>query len=234
MLQNLPRWLVEARSGKANTRMPSPHVYANNLEKKNASALRKLFCKGSALLQVLEELEHHMFEVDPLAVSCVKKLIPACCRIGGTMFTSCAFIGWMKGGGLTGHHTDDKNLLTIFISVGGDVKSGGTTIFYLKNPDTGVLEIVLAIEHCDGRWVYAPFSTTLHEGTKWIGQRGVFSAIVSVSVYKFFEIFSTRRKKVGERMIFSDRKEASVREIVATRPPSIVARLSKIKKPWEY
>ena len=114
VLQYLPQWLVEARSGTANIRTPSPHVYTNNLVEKNAAALHKLFRSNSPLIQVLKELEHHMIEVDPLAVSSVKKLIPACCRIGGTMFTSCAFIGWMKGGGFTGDHTDDKNLLTIF------------------------------------------------------------------------------------------------------------------------
>jgi hypothetical protein len=62
------------------------------------------------------------------------------------MFTSYAFIGWHTFGGFTGRHKDSKNLMTIFISVGDDVHSGGTTLFYLKR-ENGDLDLVLAISH---------------------------------------------------------------------------------------
>ena len=85
--------------------------------------------------------------------------------------------------------------MTIFISVGDDVHSGGPMLFYLKRKN-GELELVLAISHSDGRWVYAPFSTVLHEGTPWVGKRGVFSAIVSLPVYRFFELHTQKQHNV--------------------------------------
>ena len=155
----------------------------------------------------------------------------------------------MKYGGFTRDHYDATNLLTIFISVGDDVLSGGTTIFYLINSETGEKEIVLTIAHCDGRWVYAPFSTVEHAGTPWLGRRGIFSAIVNINVYKFFELFSHQQRikkfKLNSQGEFINNKnsateteyvardQSSAEALMSSRPPSIQVRMANERNEWD-
>ena len=105
-------------------------------------------------------------------LDCAKLIIPEKYRIRGTCFTAFTLVGvGDSSSGFVHIHKDNRDVVSIILSLGNNVK-GGDTIYYKDK--SGQHEIARTIfKH--GQFQTGPFHDVYHGGQAWTGQRGIFS-----------------------------------------------------------
>jgi len=104
-------------------------------------------------------------------LDCAKLIIPEKYRIFGTCFTAFTLVGDTSNSGFVHIHKDNRDVVSIILSLGNNVV-GGNTIYYKDK--SGQHEIAhTKFKH--GQFQTGPFHDVYHGGQAWTGERGIFS-----------------------------------------------------------
>ena len=104
-------------------------------------------------------------------MDCAKVIIPEKYRIRGTCFTAFTLVGDSSNSGFVHIHKDNRDVVSIILSLGNNVK-GGDTIYY-KDKE-GMVELARStFKH--GQFQTGPFHDVYHGAQAWTGQRGICS-----------------------------------------------------------